>query len=134
MDISHLTTSKYLRADQMYGQTQTFTIERVALEEVRRGETKPVVYLGEMSQGFVLNQTNTRAIAQAYSSETDNWIGDQITLVGTTTTFQGQTVPAIRVSVPTANPGPVTELEKGSAPLPSASAAGTAAPETSVDW
>lgn len=134
MDISHLTKSKYLRADQMYGQTQTFTIERVALEEVGRGETKPVVYLGGMSQGFVLNQTNTRAIAQAYSSETDNWIGKPITLFGTTATFQGQMVPAIRVSVPPANPGPVTEPEKGGNPLPSASAAGAAAPTTSVDW
>jgi hypothetical protein len=40
MDISKLVESKYLRADQMQGQTQTFTIERVALEEVGRGESK----------------------------------------------------------------------------------------------
>lgn len=134
MDISKLVESRYLRADQMQGQTQTFTIERVTFEEVGREESKPVVYLGGMPQGFVLNQTNTRAIAQQYSTETDHWIGKQITLFGTTTLFQGQMVPAIRVSVPTANPRPVPEPDKGGGPPPSSSAAGAAALTSSIDW
>ena len=134
MDISKLVESKYLRADQMQGQTQTFTTERVAFEEVGRGESKPVVYLSGMPQGFVLNQTNMRAIAQAYSPETDNWIGKPITLFGTTTELHGQMVPAIRVAIPPAEPRPVPQLQRESAPLPMIPAAGAAAPTTSIDW
>jgi hypothetical protein len=134
MDISNLMQSRYLRADQMSGQTQTFTIDRVTVEEFGQGELKPVVYLGGISQGFVLNQTNRRVIAKAYSSETGNWVGKPITLFGTTTPFRGQMVPSIGVSVPPANPRPVPEPEKEGAPLPVSPAAGAAALTASVDW
>lgn len=134
MDISKLGESRYLRADQMQGQTQTFTIERVALEEVGRGESKPVVYLSGMPQCFVLNQTNMRAIARAYSMQTDNWIGKPITLFGTTTPFQGRMVPAIRVAIPEGASAPEAQQRMKDNPPPSSSAAGAAALTSSIDW
>jgi hypothetical protein len=92
--------SKYLKASDLQGVEATVFIDRVAMEDINRGEMKPVVYFRGKKKGVVLNKTNSRKIEAAYGDETDEWSGQPIILYETEVDFQGDTVQAIRVKIP----------------------------------
>jgi len=92
--------SKYLKASDLHGQEATVIIDRVEMEDINRGEMKPVLYFRGKKKGVVLNKTNSRKIEAAYGDETDDWAGQPIILYEAEVDFQGDTVPAIRVKVP----------------------------------
>jgi hypothetical protein len=46
---------------------------------------------------LVCNKTNANRIAHAFGTNTDNWIGQEITLFTDLVDFQGKAVEAIRV-------------------------------------
>ena len=98
MDINSAFPSTYLKAGDLAGQMRTVTIERVALELVGDTDQKPIVYFAGIPKALVLNRTNGAAIANAYGTETDHWIGKKITLFSAPVSFQGRVVDAIRVT------------------------------------
>ena len=66
-----------------------------------QAEKKPVLYFIGKAKGLVLNKTNGETLSSAYGDETDVWRESIVVLYPTTTSFKGQTVPCLRVRVPT---------------------------------
>lgn len=97
MDMRKKLEGKWLTAAGMEEEEATVTIKRVRLEEVGKDESKPVVYFNELEKGLVLNKTNAHTFIELHGEETDDWIGQQVTLFVTTTNFEGKQVEAIRV-------------------------------------
>ena len=100
--ISDLYQSNYLKAADLGEEEWTLTIERQEMSEPMgdEKEVKPVVFFRGAKKGMVLNKTNAQKIAAAYGDATDDWIGKSVVLYSDMVTFQGSTVPALRVRIP----------------------------------
>lgn len=99
MDYRKLFVSKYLAAGDLEGD-RIFTIRAITQEPVESAsgtETCPIVYLVEFAKPFVMNKTNGKRIAAMYGVDTDQWVGKQITLYASETTYKSEVVPCIRV-------------------------------------
>lgn len=104
MLLSEVFPSKYVKADDIpEGKKVPVVIDRCKQEEVgREKDLRLVLYFKGSNKGFVVNKTNGTAIGDAYGRDTDLWIGKPILLYRTTTSFAGDTLPCIRVSIPPA--------------------------------
>ena len=103
MRISVAFPSKYLKAADLQGQRVRVRVSHIDMEAMQAGEDdKPVVYFVGKVKGLVLNRTNADAIAIVHGDETDNWHGHEIELFETTVSYQGRSMPGIRVHVPRA--------------------------------
>jgi hypothetical protein len=95
--------SKYLKAEEIDGDL-TVTIKSVALEQLENKEgkkqDKPIVYFREVDKGMVVNKTNWTLIAEQHGDESDDWIGQQITLHAMDVEAFGEMVLSIRVKRP----------------------------------
>ena len=102
MRISNAFPSKYLRASDIPdGREAHVKIDRVQLESMETtGDEKPVLYFIDRKKGLVLNRTNADQIASAYGDDTESWHGQPIILFITSTSFNGRTVPCLRVRIP----------------------------------
>jgi hypothetical protein len=99
MNINNAFPSKWLKSGDAE-EDLTLTIKSVAIEEVGSGdntEQKPVLYFDETEKGMVLNKTNAETISTLHTPETDNWIGNKITLFATEVDFGGKQTLALRV-------------------------------------
>lgn len=101
MRVTDLCPSPHLEAldigDEI-GASAVVTIARVEVREVGAEKVKKgVVLFREFDRGLVLNKVNSRTIAGLYGSACDEWIGQQITIYRSETSFQNKTVPCIRV-------------------------------------
>jgi hypothetical protein len=107
MRISDQFPSDYLRAADLEGKELTLTIRNVAMEEVGADrENKPVLYFEGQDKGIILNKTNAATIAELYGDDTDEWPGEAITLFSAMVTYQGKTMPGLRVKMPSRTKGP----------------------------
>lgn len=98
MDISQVFPSKFLAHADLKGQDHTLTIRGITMEEVGRGDIKPVVYFQGATKGMVFNKTNSNTVAHFLGNETDNWVGKQITIgVAWAQNPNGEQVQTIRV-------------------------------------
>lgn len=104
MNIKQAFPSKFLKAEDLRGQSITLTIDRVESTEIDDDKTKPVVFFKGRKKGLLLNKTNAFTIAERHGDETDQWPGKQITVFPARTDFQGKRVPCIRVEVPSDKP------------------------------
>jgi hypothetical protein len=105
MDITQFTTGQYLKAiDLEEGSDYTATIVRAVQIEIE-GESKLsiVTSLGKI----VLNKTNCRNLS-ILGHDTDAWIGRDITIRREMTSFQGKSMPGIRVYPAAETPVPET--------------------------
>lgn len=101
MRIDNAFPSTYLKASDLQGKPVSVVIDRVEIDTVG-DEPKPILYFIGKQKGLVINKTNANSIASIYGYETDDWHGKTIQLVEAMVDFQGRSVPAIRVRVPTA--------------------------------
>ena len=105
MDINSAFPGKFIKASDLSGQPKVITIQSVAIEEVGKGEMKPVLRWTGSEQGFVLNKTNSIMIASFLGNETSDWAGKEIEIYPTRTQMGTDVVPCIRVREPgTADP------------------------------
>lgn len=100
MNINDAYPSKYLKAADLQGRNIPVVIDRVEIEDISRGEKKPVIYFQNKQKGMVLNKVNARNIAALYGDDTDDWAGCELVLFEAAVDFQGKTVPALRVRGP----------------------------------
>lgn len=95
--------SKYLSAEDLNEKDITLTIRSVELEEIGQGakaERKLVIEFAGAKKRFVCNKTNSNTISKVLGSdETDDWIGQRITIGPREVEFQGDMVMSIRVSL-----------------------------------
>jgi hypothetical protein len=90
----------YIGAWDLQGKDVTKTIAKVEAKKLRNrtaANTKPVIFFKGAAKGFALNKTNGKIISAMYGNKTEGWIGKQITIYPTTTTFGSDTVECIRV-------------------------------------
>jgi len=101
MDIDGAFPSKWLAAGDLRGQEVHVKMADVRSETVgTAGEFKPVLYFIGKAKGLVLNKTNAKKISHFYGHETDHWHGQPLILYPSETDFAGDTVPCIRVKIP----------------------------------
>ena len=96
--------SKYLKAeDELFDNGEvTATIKSVVKETLtsrdsNKEEAKPVMYFVELDKGLILNKTNWGACVKMYGDESDNWVGDKVTLITVDVDAFGDVVSAIRI-------------------------------------
>ena len=101
MRVTDLCPSPHLEALDLgdeIGASKVVTISRVEIKEVGSEKVrKGVVFVEEFTRGLVLNKTNSRTIAGLLGSQTDEWVGERITIYRSETSFQNKIVPCIRV-------------------------------------
>ncbi len=101
MKVSEAFPSKYLSAPDLDGKNVRVIMQHVEMDKLG-DDNKPVVYFKGKTKGLALNKTNSKAIAEAYGDEMDDWRDQEIILFPAMVDYQGKTVEAIRVRVPTA--------------------------------
>ena len=102
MNINDQFPSKYLKAADLNGGEITVTIKDCIVESL--GEDKrPVLYFAGKDKGVVLNKTNANNIADAYTPDTDSWVGKKVVLYTAYVDFQGRSVESIRIRPAKAN-------------------------------
>lgn len=131
MNLNEAYPSRFLTAEDLQGKDITVTIAGCELEEIGQGRDKAsklVITMVGKKKAFVVNKTNAKTIEKVLgSTETDDWIGKQITIGLQEVEYQGDMVTALRVSRKApAKPAPVTHGAMGK---PSVRPAPVAAPE-----
>ena len=114
MKTTNLFPSTWLKAADLNGDT-VVTIRDAKMELLGQGddaEQKLVLSFNESDKGLAINVTNCRAIEGLYGNDTDDWIGQAITVYPTEVQFGGKMVEAIRVRLrkpqPAASDGPLS--------------------------
>ena len=98
MKAIELCPPKHLDAADLGGKDVVVTIKNVAFTVVGEAkERKGALVFNEFERPMVINRTNIKRLIELHGSETDAWIGKQITLYPSEASFQGNTVPCIRV-------------------------------------
>ena len=109
MNIDDIFPSKYLKASDLNGQDLNVTITDTTVAQFDDGHKIEATLSGQ-SKSFICNKTNARAIATAYSSDTNAWHGREVTLFPMMVDTPNGPKEAIRVRVPAAIP---LALEEG---------------------
>lgn len=96
--------SKYLKAADLRGQPVKVVIEHITpRDELQmkggKKEKKPVVTLKGKEKKWVLNKTNSQAIAKVYGSRPSAWIGQTVVIFPTRAMFGPDEVDALRVDI-----------------------------------
>lgn len=133
MRMSEAFPTKYLSAGDLQGREVPVTISHIVMEDIERGEMKPVVYFQGKQKGLVLNKTNANMISMIFGDETDAWPGAALILYVIQTEYQGKPVQGLRVKVAQqapqqANSGvvPATQMPTG---MPQPAPVGDGLPE-----
>ena len=100
MDSKLYTASdKYLGGAHLSGD-QILTISAVTIEEMRDGSEKMCLSWSEDYLPWLLNKTNCKRLQGAFGDETDDWIGQPVTLYfDPDVEFMGEVVGGLRVRV-----------------------------------
>lgn len=108
MKVNDAYPSKFLTAEDLDGSDVNVTIDDVQLEEIGQGadkQKKLVLSFRGKKKGLVVNKTNANTISKVLASDdTDDWIGQTITIGPREVEFKGEMVWSIRVSLK--KPGP----------------------------
>lgn len=96
MELSNVFGGDSLKAADLKGSEPTVTISNVEMKKFDNGNKLVISFEGK-KKTLVCNKTNANRIAYAFGTNTDNWIGREITLFTDLVDFQGNTVEAIRV-------------------------------------
>ena len=100
MNINEAFPGRFIKAVDLSDQPKVITIQSVAIEEVGKGEMKPVLRWTGSEQGFVLNKTNSMMIASFLGNETSDWVSKEIELYPTRTQMGADIVDCIRIRAP----------------------------------
>ena len=110
MELAAIFPSRYIKAADLKGREATVVIARAEIEKLG-DDNKLVLYFQNKEKGLVTNRTNADRIAYLYGTNTDSWIGREITLYTDMVNFQGKVTEAIRVKPPAKRqPDPVEEV------------------------
>ena len=110
MDINEAFPSKYIKSAEIGDNRIAVTIRSVTMQDVGDGDTKPVIYFNEAEKGLVCNRTNANTLADAYGSDTDQWVGKPTELFCIDVDYQGRLTKGIRLSVPAVLAKPVADF------------------------
>ena len=106
MNVDDIFPSKYLKAADLKGQDLMVTIQSTDIAQFDDGRKIEVTLVGQ-SKMFICNKTNARAIATAYSSDTNAWHGREVILFPMMVDTPNGPKEAIRVRIPTTTQQPL---------------------------
>ena len=107
MELSTVFGGDTLKAADLQGNEPTVTIAGVEMKKFDNGNKLVITFEGK-KKALVCNKTNANRIAFAYGTNTDNWVGQELTLFTDLVDFQGKAVEAIRVRAKKAVPPKAT--------------------------
>jgi hypothetical protein len=126
MKVSDLLPSRFLKRDDFVKPT-VYTIKYLAIEEVAKGEEKPILYFLESTKGLALNKTKIKQLEAGYGDDTDHWIGRKVRLTNDPTVeFGGKIVGGIKLELskgkpvqaePVASPPPADDMDEQEVPF-----------------
>jgi len=91
-------SSEFLSADDLQGRAVPVTIAGDEVQQFRDGSEKLVLSFVGKEAKLPLNKTNFLQIAALTNKQnSDDWVGERITLYPTTTEFNGKSVGCIRI-------------------------------------
>lgn len=97
--LNEIFSGDYLKAEDLQGRSVPVTISAVSVKEFDDGKKLILSFAGKDKQ-LVCNKTNASIIQEVLgSSDTDDWVGQKVTLITKKVEFQGKLVPAIRVKL-----------------------------------
>lgn len=101
--------SKHLKAADLNDREIKVTIARVEREKLGE-DMRPVIYFNGKEKGVALNKGNTTTLADAFGRNSNDWAGQEITLVSVWTEYQGKAVKGLRIipSPRRARPDPIS--------------------------
>ena len=117
MELSSVFGGDTLKAADLQGNEVTVVIATVGMKKFDNGNKLVITFQGK-KKSLVCNKTNANRIAYTYGSNTDNWIGQEVTLYVELVDFQGSTVEAIRIRPPAKRPVPQRVAQSHQAPPP----------------
>ena len=101
VDDVYTSSSSFLRAPDLKGQTIPLTISEIGTHTFNEGKPDQKVQIVLSFEGkekkLGLNATNARTIAHLLGDDTDTWLGKQIKIFPTKTEFGGEMVDCIRI-------------------------------------
>lgn len=99
MKLNDAFPSKYMKADDIEGQSETFkTIQNVVMEDVgQENDRKPIMYFEGAEQCLVMNKTKWSSLEEAFGADSDNWKGKSVGLSFTKVPYAGKMVGSIAV-------------------------------------
>ncbi len=100
-NISDLYPSKYLKSSDIKGHEPTVVIASLEVEEIGKGEHKPILRFQNKQKGMVLNRTNADAITEFLGPDYDHWIGREVTLYVARVQGPNGITDGLRVKAPT---------------------------------
>lgn len=98
--MNDLFPSNYLKAADFAEEDATWTIKALREEKIGQGrdaDNKWILFFKEEKKGLVLNKTNANVLAKLFGDDTDDWVGQQVTLFATEVQFKDEMVEAIRI-------------------------------------
>jgi hypothetical protein len=104
MELSQVFESATLKAADLQGNEPVVKIATVEQKKFDDGNKLVITFEGK-KKALVCNKTNANRIASAYGTDTDAWIGKEVTLFVDQVDFKGDIVDAIRVRVKKPAPG-----------------------------
>ena len=99
MELSSVFGGDSLKAADLQGREANVTISEVTMKKFDNG-SKLVIRFAGKQKVLICNKTNANRIAYVYGTNTDNWVGQPITLYVDLVDFQGKPTEAIRVRPP----------------------------------
>jgi hypothetical protein len=99
MKLSEAFPSQFLKWEDIDGAEPTVTISAAQMETLGDDHKLVLKFTGKQKR-FVCNRTNANTLEQLYGSDTDEWLGKQITLFVVPVQFQGRMVNGLRVRAP----------------------------------
>jgi hypothetical protein len=106
MEMNEMYPKRFVATDDLKGRDVRVKIERVELVDLG-DKTKPVLYFVGREKGLVCNATNGKTIAEAFGSNSDQWIGGEVILFATTVSGPNGLTQGIRLrAVPRAGATP----------------------------
>jgi hypothetical protein len=75
----------------------TLTIASAAEKSIKQ-QKKLVLGFKERAEQLICNATNARTLSDRYGDDTDAWIGQTVQLVVVPVSYQGKSMPGIRIA------------------------------------
>ena len=99
MKVSNAFPSQYLKWEDIDGKEPTVVISGAEIELLGEDRKLVLQFQGRQKR-MVCNRTNANVIEHSYGSDTDGWIGKEITLFVVPVQFQGKMVNGLCVRAP----------------------------------
>ncbi len=102
--------SKYIKSSDLKGTVWRLKISAIDHANFEKG-SKPLLMFEGAKKGLVLNKTNAMTIAEVFGDEMDDWIGGEVELYVTKTTYEGRLQDGLRVRVPKQTQTPTSSVK-----------------------